>query len=46
MAQINKKQIYIWPENLEFFESLTNKSRTMNLLIKKYQEEIDGAEES
>ena len=43
----HKKQIYVWPQNLEFFMSLPNKSRTINLLIQKYKEEIqdaDGAE--
>ena len=35
----NKRQVYIWPENMEFFNGLTNKSRLINLLIKKYREE-------
>lgn len=37
-----KKQIYVWPENLEFFMELPNKSRTLNLLMKKYKEEVNG----
>ena len=32
----NKRQIYIWEENKQFYESLSNKSRFINLLIKKY----------
>jgi hypothetical protein len=35
----NKRQIYIWDENKEFYESIQNKSRLINLLIKKYKEE-------
>ena len=41
----NKRQIYIWPDNLEFFNGLRNKSKLINLLLIKYKEEIasDGA---
>jgi len=35
----NKRQIYVWPENKEFFDKLPNKSRLINLLLKKYREE-------
>lgn len=38
----NKRQVYIWPENIAWFNSLQNKSRTLNLLIKKYREENEG----
>lgn len=34
----NKRQIYVWDENIEFFNSLPNKSKTINMLIKKYME--------
>lgn len=43
----NKRQIYIWPENKEFFDNLRNKSKFINLLIKKYRQEVgdtDGRE--
>lgn len=40
----HKKQIYVWPQNLEFFMSLPNKSRTINLLMQKYKEEIQDAD--
>lgn len=42
----HKKQIYVWPENLEFFNGLRNKSRLLNLLMKKYKEETDADGES
>lgn len=35
----NKRQIYVWPENKEFYDQLQNKSRVINLLLKKYREE-------
>ena len=31
----NRKLIYIWDENLEYFNSLPNKSSVINLLLKK-----------
>lgn len=31
----NRKLIYIWDENLEYFNSLPNKSSAINLLLKK-----------
>lgn len=39
----NKKQIYVWGENLEFFNGLHNKSKLVNLLIRKYrlENEVD-----
>lgn len=41
--QHKKKQIYIWDENLEFFQGLKNKSKLINLLLRKYREETqDG----
>lgn len=39
----NKRQIYLWGENKEFYDSLKNKSKLINLLLRKYREEhIDG----
>ena len=40
----NKRQIYVWDENMPFWNSLTNKSKLINLLLRKYREEneIDG----
>lgn len=38
----NKRQIYVWPENKEFYDEIKNKSRFINLLIKKYKEENNG----
>lgn len=40
----NKRQIYLWDENLEFFNGLRNKSKLINLLLRKYRQEneIDG----
>lgn len=37
----NKRQIYVWPENKAFYDSLSNKSRVINLLLKKYREESE-----
>lgn len=44
MSDKNKRQIYLWPENKEFYDSLKNKSKLINLLLRKYKEEneIDG----
>jgi hypothetical protein len=36
----NKRQIYVWTENKEFFDNLKNKSKFINLLIKKYRTEV------
>lgn len=38
----NKRQIYLWDENKDFFNGLKNKSKLINLLIRKYREEMDG----
>ncbi len=40
MPQINKVQLYIWDENLEFLKDVKNKSKLINLLLIKYREEI------
>lgn len=37
----NKRQVYIWTENKEFFDNLSNKSKFINLLIKNYRKEVD-----
>ncbi len=41
MENKNKRQIYIWPENLEFYDELKNKSKLINLLIRKYKQSIN-----
>lgn len=33
----NKRQFYLWDENKEFYESLKNKSKLINLLLRKYR---------
>lgn len=40
----NKRQFYLWEENRPFYESLKNKSKLLNLLMRKYRQEnkIDG----
>jgi len=40
MPQINKVQLYIWDDNLEFLKEVKNKSKLVNLLLRKYREEI------
>lgn len=40
MAQINKVQLYVWDDNLEFLKEVKNKSKLVNLLLRKYREEI------
>ena len=40
MPQINKVQMYIWDDNLEFLKDVKNKSKLVNLLLRKYREEI------
>ena len=40
MPQINKVQLYIWDDNLEFLKEVKNKSKLINLLLIKYREEI------
>ncbi len=40
MPQINKVQLYIWDDNLEFLKDVKNKSKLINLLLRKYREEI------
>ncbi len=40
MPQINKVQLYIWDDNLEFLKEVKNKSKLINLLLRKYREEI------
>lgn len=39
MPQINKVQLYIWDDNLEFLKDVKNKSKLVNLLLRKYREE-------
>lgn len=37
----NKRQFYLWDENKEFYDTLGNKSKLLNLLMRKYREEHD-----
>lgn len=37
----NKRQIYLWPENKDFYDGLSNKSKLINLLIRKYRQEME-----
>jgi len=37
----NKRQVYIWTENKQFFDNLRNKSKFINLLIKKYRADVE-----
>ena len=41
MPVINKVQLYIWDDNLEFLKNVKNKSKLVNLLLRKYREEIE-----
>lgn len=41
MPQINKVQLYIWDDNLAFLKNVKNKSKLVNLLLRKYQEETN-----
>ena len=36
----NKRQIYLWGENKVFYDCLPNKSKLINLLIRKYRQEM------
>ena len=40
----NKRQIYLWAENKDFWDNLPNKSKFINRLIIKYRQEnnVDG----
>lgn len=40
MPQINKVQLYIWDDNLDFLKEVKNKSKLVNLLLRKYREEL------
>jgi len=40
MPQINKVQLYIWDDNLEFLKDVKNKSKLVNLLLRKYRDEL------
>jgi len=40
MPQINKVQLYIWDDNLDFLKDVKNKSKLVNLLLRKYREEL------
>lgn len=40
MPAINKVQLYIWDDNLDFLKDVKNKSKLVNLLLRKYREEL------
>lgn len=40
MPKVNKVQLYIWDDNLEFLKDVKNKSKLVNLLLRKYREEL------
>lgn len=40
----NKRQFYLWDENKSFYDNLPNKSKLINLLMRKYREEHDNGE--
>lgn len=40
MPARNKVQLYIWDDNLEFLGSVKNKSKLINLLLRRYREEL------
>lgn len=42
MPVINKVQLYIWDDNLVFLKDVKNKSKLVNLLLRKYREEISS----
>lgn len=35
----NKRQFYLWDENKPLYNSVKNKSKLINLLMRKYREE-------
>lgn len=37
----NKRQIYLWDENKEFYDKLPNKSKFINLLIREYMKDME-----
>ena len=41
MPARNKVQLYIWDDNLEFLSAVKNKSKLINLLLRKYREEVN-----
>ena len=42
MPVVNKVQLYIWDDNLVFLKDVKNKSKLVNLLLRKYREEISS----
>lgn len=38
----NKRQVYIHPDNLDFWDNLKNKSGLINKLLRKYREESEN----
>ena len=44
--QKNKRQIYVWPDNKDFYDTLPNKSKVINLLLRKYRTENEIGSEA
>jgi len=38
----NKRIVYIWPENLHYWENMPNKSETVNRHLASLQKQIPG----
>lgn len=36
----NKRQVYIWDENLALFNASKNKSQLINLLLRNYRQKV------
>lgn len=37
----NKRQVYVWDENLELFNGSKNKSQLINLLLRNYRQKVN-----
>ncbi len=42
----NKRQVYIWDENMVLFNTTKNKSQLINLLLRKYRQKVEEDGES
>lgn len=38
----NKRMIYIWPENMHFYDNLANKSEVINKHLAEMQNQLPG----
>jgi len=41
VSKRNKRQIYLWDVNKEWYDGLKNKSRTLNLLMQQYRKSVE-----